>query len=136
MIDLYLDIDGVLLTKHNTTIAEYADEFIKFVCINFNCYWLTTHCKADTNTSLDYLAPYFEHLMDYLSKIKPSPQIWETLKTEGIDFSRKFYWIEDNPFMAEKKILKEYGCVNSLIEVNLNRPNELKNIISLLQKYL
>ena len=74
--------------------------------------------------------------MMFLSKIKPSPINWKTLKTEGIDFNRKFYWIEDCPFIAEKQILKKHGCIDSLIEVNLNRANELNNIISLLQKSL
>lgn len=37
---LYLDIDGILLTKRNPRAADGAIELIDYVLSNFDCYWL------------------------------------------------------------------------------------------------
>ena len=126
---LYLDIDGVLLTTKNTQPAEYASEFINYIVDHFDCYWLTTHCKGDTHNTIEYLSRYFSStLIEKMKNIKPS--FWETLKTEAIDLSEEFIWLDDYPFIAEKEILKVHNCENKLIIVNLNNPNELKRIIT------
>lgn len=43
MVKLYLDIDGVLLTKRNVKAAPFGPEFIDRVAERFDCYWLTTN---------------------------------------------------------------------------------------------
>ena len=50
-------------------------------------------------------------------------------KTEAIDMSEQFVWLDDRPFLAEIEILKIHNCENKLIIVDLNNPNELKRII-------
>ena len=125
---LYLDIDGVLVTTKNTQPAAYASEFIDYIITNFDCYWLTTHCKGDSTEALQYLSKYFsQQTIDKLKNIKPTQ--WDTLKTEAIDLSEEFIWLDDYPFIAEKEILKANNCENRLIIINLNNPNELKKII-------
>lgn len=54
MKNLYLDINGVLLTKEGQE-ADYLLEFLHFAAKEYNCYWLTTHCKGDVSTALQYL---------------------------------------------------------------------------------
>ena len=125
---LYLDIDGVLLTTKNTQPAEYANEFINYITEHFDCYWLTTHCKGDTANALQYLSKYFlSAIIDKIRCIKPTN--WDTLKTEAINMSEQFVWLDDRPFLAEIEILKIHNCENKLIIVDLNNPNELKRII-------
>ena len=125
---LYLDIDGVLLTTKNTQPAEYSNEFIDYIISHFDCYWLTTHCKGNTIYALEYLSKYFsQQTIDKLKCIKPTQ--WDTLKTEAIDLSEEFIWLDDYPFIAEKEFLKVHNCENKLIIVNLNRQNELKKIM-------
>lgn len=125
---LYLDIDGVLLTTKNTQPAEYANEFINYITKHFDCYWLTTHCKGDTSNVLEYLSKYFSSTtIDIVRCIKPTN--WDTLKTEAINISEQFVWLDDRPFFAEIEILKQYNCENSLIKVNINNKDELKRII-------
>ena len=105
MIKLYLDIDGVLLTKRNTKVADFAVEFVDFVTEYFDCYWLTTHCKGNAETTVKYLSRYYAlNSIEKFRKVKATD--WQTLKTEGIDFSSDFYWIDDAPFESEKRILK------------------------------
>ena len=55
-----MDIDGVLLTTKQPTQADNAIQFINFITENFECYWLTTHCKGNNQTALKYLEKYFD----------------------------------------------------------------------------
>jgi len=130
--NIYLDIDGVLLTTKNTTLAQHSIEFIDFILDNYNCYWLTTHCQGDSNQAIKYLTPYFDRTtLNKLELVKPT--IWKTLKTEAIEFASDFFWIEDYPFTSEKNILIAHNCLHKLITVNLNRCSELKRIIDVLK---
>ncbi|PJJ67550.1 hypothetical protein CLV73_1565 [Chryseobacterium geocarposphaerae] len=124
---IYLDIDGVILTSKQTQPAKNIEEFMHFIVENFDCYWLTTHCKGDINPTIKYLSNYFSKTTIYIFKnIKPTN--WETLKTEGIDFSSDFIWLDDYPLYSEKLILEKNNCLENLIEVNLNNKDELLRI--------
>ena len=131
---LYLDIDGVLLTVKQTKPADHSATFIEFIVDNFDCYWLTTHCRGDANNAIRYLTSYFDdQTLQLLNKVKPTN--WETLKTEAIDFSHDFFWLEDYPFNAEKEVLSKYNQLQSLILVDLNNKDELKRIVNILDKH-
>lgn len=124
---MYLDIDGVLLTKRNTRAADFGAAFIDFVTERFDCYWLTTHCKGNAATAVSYLSRYYDPgSIAKLEKVKATD--WQTLKTEGIDFSSGFYWLDDAPFESEKEELKRKGAPERLIVVDLSRENELQMI--------
>jgi len=125
---LYLDIDGVLLTTKNTRAADGAVEFIDFALSNFDCYWLTTHCRdGKCNQLLRLLAQYFpDDVLEKMKKVKPTK--WDTLKTESIDFETDFYWLDDYAFEAEKKVLEQHKCLGNLILVNLNNNDELLQV--------
>ena len=130
---LYLDIDGVLLTAKHTAPAGSVVQFINFVTSNFDCYWLTTHCKGNKQTALNYLGKHFDDkTLNKMKTIKPTN--WTALKTEGIDFTSDFFWLEDSPFQSEIFILENMKKKDSLITVDLNRPNELLRIISFLKQ--
>ena len=131
---LYLDIDGVLLTIKQTKPADHSVELIKYVVENFDCYWLTTHCKGDARNAIRYLTPYFDvQTLQLLNHIKPTN--WDTLKTEAIDFSHEFFWLEDYPFNSEKEVLSNHNRIDSLILVDLNNRDELNRIVNILDKY-
>jgi hypothetical protein len=128
---LYIDIDGVLLTTKHTTAANFATQFIDFITIHFECYWLTTHCKGNISNPLSYLTEYFDTAtIEKLRTLKPTN--WATLKTEAIDFSSDFIWLDDNPFIAEINILTTNFANDKLIIVNLDNKNELKSIMKIL----
>ena len=79
-----------------------------------------------------YLSAYMDEMM--LEKLKSvKPTYWETLKTEAIDFSSDFYWLDDQPFDSEKRILKAHDASGKLIIVNLENKDELKRIVATLQ---
>jgi len=128
---LYLDIDGVLLTTKQTSPASNVQEFVNFVTSNFDCYWLTTHCKGNNQTVLKYLSEYFDkETLTKLETIKPTS--WTTLKTEAIDFNSDFFWLEDFPFQSEINILDSKSKKDKLIIVDLNKSDELMRLIFLL----
>ena len=77
--NLYLDIDGVLLDYNTETYAKGAIELIEYVTSEFDCYWLTAHCKGDSMPAIEYLSGYFPpDVIEKLRKVKPT--YWEDLK--------------------------------------------------------
>lgn len=133
---LYLDIDGVLLTTKNIKAVDHAEIFIDFILENFDCYWLTTHCRGGNNDNLlKMLSEYFpNNIIKKISKIKPT--LWDTLKTEAIDFNCDFLWLDDYVFEAEKKVLKENNCSDNLLIVDLKNEDELSSTICILKEKL
>ena len=120
LMKLYLDIDGVLLTAKKPRTADHVIPFIDFITTHFDCYWLTTHCMGDTVTAIKYLTQYLDrNTLDQLRKIKPTS--WTTLKTEGIDFSSTFFWLDDAPFQSEINVLSKNSALDQLIIVDLTR---------------
>ena len=113
---LYIDIDGVLLKNREDKAVEGISSFIRFIVSNFDCYWLTTHCKGDAQTAMEYLSEYLTYEdLKLLQKVKATD--WNTLKTEAIDFASDFYWIDDYAMNAEKEILQMKCKQDSLILV-------------------
>jgi len=131
--NLYLDIDGVLLTSRHTQPAPGAVELIDFAINNFDCFWLTSHCRdGDASFVLRLLLQYFDDAtMEKLKSVKATD--WQSWKTEAIDLDSDFYWLDDHPMWAEMQVLKECGKLNRLIVVDLQREGELKNIIHFLK---
>jgi hypothetical protein len=127
----YLDVDGVILTKDGIqmpNLKEFLD--ILFTVFEGEIYWLTTHCKdSDTSRVLNRLQGVLEHdQYERLLFIKPAP--WYELKTEGIDFNDRFYWFDDNVFLAEQKVLEDHGKKDSWIKVD----NNLIEIVDYLER--
>ena len=64
---VYLDIDGVLLTKSNTNVAEGAIDLLNYILQNYDCYWLTTHCRNNDRSSvIGYLSKFFTNSEKFL----------------------------------------------------------------------
>lgn len=132
---LFIDIDGVLITTKGSKPAEYVGEFIDYVIDNFDCYWLTTHCKGDSKTAIAYLTNHFEEaVIQKLQRVKATN--WSTLKTEVFDFTFDFLWLDDYVFHAEKTVLLENNSLDRLIVVDLQRRDELKRVMGVLRNYL
>lgn len=130
---LYLDIDGVLLDYGTDTHAKHVGEFIDYITAEYDCYWLTTHCKGDTRPAMDYLSSYLStEMLSKLESVKPTS--WDDMKTEAIDFDHDFVWLDDYPFNAEIGVLEYYRVQDSLFRVNLSNDNELLNVIEWLKE--
>jgi hypothetical protein len=127
-VNLYLDIDGVLLGKTDPAspkivLANHAQQFLDFALANFDCFWLTTHCKGDARPVLAYLRPYVpDDLMLLLAKIKPTT--FDVLKTDAL--VGDFFWLDDSPLAIEITWLRERGLLDRWVQVDTRkRPNDL-----------
>lgn len=131
--NIYLDIDGVLLTKEKQP-ANHLAAFLKYATDNHTCYWLTTNSKEHPKAAVNYVLRYTgPELVDSLSKILFTP--WGTYKTEGIDFSQEFRWLDDYALVGERQALQKHGCMDSLITVNLREnPDQLLDITRSLEQ--
>lgn len=128
--NIYLDIDGVLLVN-DKKIANYSKELIKYLVKNHNVYWLTTHCRGNSLYTTNLLKKFFDkETIKYIEKIKET--YWEVNKTEAIDFSKPFLWFDDDLFKEEKEELIKNNCLNSWVEINLNKDkNQLKKYLEI-----
>jgi hypothetical protein len=69
---LYLDVDGVVLTKRGEPALHLVD-FLRFVTKHFDCYWLTSHCQGDASRVIDDLTGIVpDEALPYLVTIKPT----------------------------------------------------------------
>ena len=104
--------------------------FLEYATKNYNCYWLTTHCDGDATTPFLYLVGRIpQEAVPFLEKIKPTK--WKLWKTEGIDFSKDFLWLDDTQFEGEKSVLIEKGALDKFILIDLKaNPNQLLDIVS------
>lgn len=134
--NIYLDIDGVLLANESN-LAEGALEFIKYAADNFEVYWLTTHCmNGDPAHAIEYVARLEqEDLRPWLKKFKPT--VWSLKKTDAIDFTKPFFWYDDDCYFEERKVLMENNALNSWIEVDLRKyPDQMTHEIKLLKSII
>ncbi len=127
---LYIDIDGVLLgktTDGKLSLAHQTVEFLQFALAHFDCYWLTTHCKGDASTALDYLAPYSsQEVMTLLSQIKATH--FRTFKTEALNGD--FIWIDDAPTAYEIQVLDENDWLDRWFEIDTRK--DLGGLVALI----
>lgn len=130
--NLYMDIDGVLLTKDQRIPAD-ASNLVRYAIKHFNCYWLTTHCRTGTNRAVESLSRFYTgEDLSMLNRFRGTD--WNNSKTEAINWSEPFVWLEDWPFNFEIEQLKRNDCYDSLVQINLTNENELSKVIRILDK--
>jgi len=136
--NLFIDIDGVLLGKSTETnqlaLANHTQEFLEISLQNFDCYWLTTHCRGSADTAVHYLKPYADkNIIALLKQIKPTNFV--TFKTEAL--FGDFLWIDDQPTAYEFQYLEEQNLLDRWLQVNTkSNIDELALIIQDLKRYL
>ena len=131
--NVYLDIDGVLLANESNA-ANYADEFLQAVLAAYpdSTYWLTTHNWRGEDRTKEVLAPHLRpETVPLLDKIKPS--VWNEMKTDGINFSEKFIWLDDDLWEDELKVLEQHNATDNFILIDLQKnPDQLKDIAEII----
>lgn len=127
--NIYLDIDGVLLADRATP-AYYADEFLQAVLAKYpdSTYWLTTHAWNGENVISQSLAPYLKaDTQALLDRIKVVD--WGNDKTDGIDFSQPFLWFDDDLFDGERKALEQHNALGGQVRIDLaGNPRQLEEV--------
>jgi len=129
MTKLYLDIDGTLVGRGGVP-AQGLTAFLRFATERFDCYWLTTHCQeGDAKLAFLYLVGRIPgEALPYIEQIKPTT--WKEWKTEAIDFSESFFWLDDNLFEMERRVLAEHNALGNFIRIDLvSNPHQLSEAI-------
>jgi len=127
--NLYLGIDGVILTK-GVLPALHLDRFLKYILVNFSVSWLSSRCRGNSEGTVKYLSQFI--MPDTVILIKGiKPTNFHLDKTEAIDFNEEFFWLDGPLFDSEKNTLKEHNDYDSWIELDLiKNPNQLLHLIN------
>ena len=128
--NIYLDIDGVILGPESP--KKGIDKLLKYLLKNYpdNTYWLTTHCKGGINRCGEWLRQ--NHLPEKLvaeleAKVKPTD--WGVLKTDAIDFSQPFFWLDDSLLESERMVLSQHGALDSCMLIDKHDPKAIKTAL-------
>ncbi len=147
-IDLYLDLDGVILRRTGRTdfkgrnefvVAPGAMDFLSWAAEHFNCYWLTSRSHDGGYRGIERAFRFAvsanslpEEIMSAIHAIVPAP--WVKFKIEGIDQSRNFYWVDDNPDEDSVSALEAAGKSSRLIIASVDkRPDDLTRVREVLE---
>lgn len=127
--NIYIDVDGVILTR-GVAPALHLEEFLRYILSNYSVFWLTSKCNGNSKGLIKYLSQFLlPETITLLEKIKPTS--FQLDKTEAIDFSRRFFLLDDELFASEKNTLKKHDNYDSWIQVNLMKnPNQLLHLIN------
>ena len=127
--NIYLDIDGVILTRGGEQ-ARHLDKFLKYILGKYSVFWLTSRCRGDSKYTVDYLSQFLaDDTISLVKEIKPTN--FRLDKTEAIDFDKGFLWFDDQLFDSEKNTLKMYDKYDSWIEVDLiKNPDQLIELVT------
>jgi hypothetical protein len=148
-IDLYLDLDGVILRRTGGVefkgqtefaLASNAMDFLSWSIDHFNCFWLTSRSHDGAHDEIERAFRFAMQTTKIPAEILKliriiRPAIWGKAKIEGINKSREFFWVDDNPDKESLRTLEQEGLKGRWIEVSTDRcPDDLVRLQTLLEK--
>lgn len=130
--NIYLDIDGTMIHEDRWDMTNPAaaglEEFI-IALRPHTTYWLTTHCRdGNPARAREIMKRHLsESLHGDIDRIKPT--VWDTLKTQGINWDEEFIWFDNDINDAEWERFTMADENQQVIEVNLREnPEQLLEI--------
>jgi len=130
--NIYLDIDGVLLAN-DAHASLHVDDFIdKCISTGADIYWLTTWCRGEENQAVRWLSQSNMN-PETIAKLEKHCRVtnWDVAKTEAIDFNVPFLWFDDDLFTFERAELLKHNALDNWIGVDLRKdPEELQRFVS------
>lgn len=130
--DIYLDIDGTMIHEDRWDTSDLAAaglaEFIVALRPH-TTYWLTTHCRdGNPERAREIMKRHVPtELYPDIDRIKPT--VWDTQKTDGIDWSEDFIWFDNSIGDSEWQRFATAASGQQVVEVNLvENPEQLMEI--------
>ncbi len=129
--NIYLDIDGTLI--HENFAEPKAAAGLKELLVALRphqTFWLTTHCRDGNSERPRAILKRFvgPELHADIDRIKPT--VWDVMKTEGIDWSKDFIWLDNDISPYEWGQLEQGSEYQYAIEINLRaNPNQLLEVV-------
>lgn len=117
---IYLDVDGVLLANDKYP-AKHVTAFLRYLVSNFDVYWLTTHVhNGNTAWVQQFLGKILDNeAIQLIQRIKPTENDWKEAKTEAIDVTRPFLWLDDDLYPEERRELEALDLLDNWVEIDL-----------------
>ncbi len=128
MRDIYLDVDGVLnrldtVTKDGSIPwRRDAKIFLLWALEHFKCHWLTAWDSLSVEHQLLPELGLKDRVKDFHFPL------WTYGKPSGINFSRPFYWIDDNRMEGEMIMLREHEAEQNFIQVDPDGEEALREV--------
>ncbi len=90
------------------------------------------HCWKGENRTKQVLSGALKpETLELLDQIKPTE--WGEMKTDAIDFSQRFLWLDDDLWPEELAALEKHNATDNFIMIDLNKnPNQLKDILEII----
>jgi hypothetical protein len=115
---LYIDVDGVILGLYGEPeefqMRPAVNSFLRWADEHFECVWLTAW-GARANALVR---------MCQFNREFPAA-VWHRSKTEGIDFTGEWFWIDDDLLDGERVDLEEHAVLDRHIRVDLHGSDAL-----------
>ena len=121
-------------------VAPGAMEFLSWAIDNFHCYWLTSRSHDGTYDEIErafrFAIPTNNMAAETKNLIRAiRPAQWGAEKVSGIDLTRDFYYVDDNPDSGSVAALEAAGKSSRLIVASTDqRPDDLERVRMLLEK--
>ena len=131
--NIYLDIDGTMIHEDRWDMTNPAAAGLAEFIIGLRShttYWLTTHCRdGNPDRAREIMKRVLpDALHPDIDRIKPT--VWDTMKTQGIDWSQDFIWFDNDISAFEWEQINQGTEGQQVIEVNLkDHPNQLIDIV-------
>lgn len=125
--NIYLDIDGTMIHEDLSARlgkpAKGLPEFLQAIQ-HYNLYWLTTHCRnGDPTRPIEIMKRVTdESLHPIIESIKGT--VWDTSKTQGIDWSQDFIWFDNEIASFEWEKFTNATENQRVIEVNIRENHD------------
>ncbi len=149
-INLYIDLDGVILRRTGNTefggrvefdVAPNAIDFLTWSVKNYQCYWLTSRSHDGTYDEIERAFRFAIPTNNIEQATKEliraiTPTKWGADKISGIDLSKEFYWVDDNPDPVSVAALKAKNLSDRLIFASTDKnPADLDRVRKHLIKF-
>ena len=110
-------------------IALHAFEFLAWCSENFRCFWLTSRSRDGSHAEIErafrFAIPTTNLPTDVLNQIRSiTPARWLTEKISGIDMSRDFFWLDDNPDNVSLAKLQKENMSDRFIRVSTDHASD------------
>jgi hypothetical protein len=150
---LYLDVDGVFLTRTGKrtsrgmtefAIANGATDFLRYCTAYFDPYWLTARSHEGDiaeverafRQSVNTPMASGQDRDDLKALVSGTPvATWGETKADAFTREEDFYWIDDNPDALSITWLEEHGLSDRLVVASTDQhPDDLARVLGVLAK--
>ena len=132
--NIYLDIDGVIIGTASP--AEDVEALLTFILDSYpqSVWWLTTHCRGQCRRTGEWLNGKVPDALAARLDHEVRPTDWKTLKTEAIDFSMPFLWLDDALLYSERRVLREHGKLDSWLVMDKRDPGMARAALEIIRR--